>query len=355
MASRADSRLEAIDGRYRRRAKGVLDTLQAHFVEMPRGSSFCERDDFQRGYDALLRRTRDGAQLTGDAVLAAIADEPRAWLVLRCIVGVSPGELAYLAVQEAAARGERVPIDQAAAREIDARAKRGVQLLFDGVPRGAKQQRYDELLRAVVPLLVDVVSRPAPSVSSDSVHRLEKVDTAGGSATIAATLSHGHVAYSELLYERLLGRPYASHRDSVSRIVGRLIEDAVEELLARHRIDGRATRYRETVPTFPQAPDFLIPPDDVEVIVEAKLTEDDGTARDKVARVQTLRQYEDERPPARRRGIVAVIDGRGFAYRPADLNRLLTACDGHVYTLGELERLVGRGGPLRPYVGTRKR
>lgn len=90
------------------------------------------------------------------------------------------------------------------------------------------------------------------------------------------------------------------------------------------------------------------------MIIEAKLTEDDGTARDKVARIQTLRQYEDERPRAKRRTIVAVIDGRGFGHRPADLNRMLKACEGHVYTLDELDKLVKKGGPLRPYVGTRK-
>jgi len=198
------------------------------------------------------------------------------------------------------------------------------------------------------------MGRPVPTVPADRVHRLDKLDTVGGGATIAKALSAGKVPYSELLYERLLGRPYASHRDSVSSIVGRLIENAVEELLDLHGIDGRATRDRESVPGFVQAPDFLIPSENAKVIIEAKLTEDDGTARDKVARVQTLRQYEDERPPAERRTIVAVIDGRGFGHRPADLNRMLKACEGNVYTLDELEKLVEKGGPLRPYVGTRK-
>jgi hypothetical protein len=346
--------LDAIDAPYRKRAKAVLDTLQSFFIEMPRGESFCERADFQRGYAALRRATREGADLTGDALLAAIAEEPRAWLVLRCIIGMSPGEVAYLAVEEAAASGRALVIDQADAREIDSRAKRGQQLLFEEPPRGRKQRYHDQLLRTVVPLLADVMGRPVPRVPADRVHRLDKLDTAGGGATIAKALSADRVPYSELLYERLLGRPFASHRDSVSGIVGRLIENAIEELLDLHGIDGRATRARESVPGFVQAPDFLIPSKNAKVIIEAKLTEDDGTARDKVARVQTLRQYEDERPPAKRRTIVAVIDGRGFGYRPADLNRMLKACEGHVYTLDELDKLVGNGGPLRPYVGTRK-
>lgn len=333
----------------------MLGSLRSYFLEMPRGNAFCERKDFERGYKALRKATRRGAELSGEALLSAIGEEPRAWLVLRCMVGMSPGEAAYLAVEEAAGRDEVLVIDQADAREIDARAKRGQQLLFDALPRGSKQQRYDRLLRTVVPLLAEVLRRPVPAVPPDKIHRLDKCDTHGGQATVAKMLSTGKVSYSELLYERLLGRPYASHRDSVSGIVGKLIENAVTELLERHEIDGRATRDRENVAGFEQAPDFLIPAEKTEVIIEAKLTEDDGTARDKVARVQTLRQYEDTRPVAKRRTIVAVIDGRGFGHRVADLNRMLKACEGHVYTLAELEMLVQPGGPLRPYVGTQGR
>jgi hypothetical protein len=352
---RPDARVAAVDAPYRERAQAVLGSLRSYFLEMPRGNAFCERDDFERGYKALRKATRRGAELSGEALLSAIGEEPRAWLVLRCMVGMSPGEAAYLAVEEAAGRGEALIIDQADAREIDARAKRGQQLLFDVPPRGSKQQRYDRLLRTVVPLLADVLRRPVPAVPPDRIHRLDKCDSHGGQATVAKMLSTGKVPYSELLYERLLGRPYASHRDSVSGIVGKLIENAVTELLERHEIDGRATRDRESVPEFEQAPDFLIPAEKAEVIIEAKLTEDDGTARDKVARVQTLRQYEDARPVAKRRAIVAVIDGRGFGHRVADLNRMLKACEGHVYTLAELEMLVQPGGPLRPYVGTQGR
>ncbi len=350
----ADPRFDAIDPQYRRRAQAVLASLQSYFIEMPRGKSFCERRDFQLGYDAVRIATRNGSRLTGEALLDAIAREPRAWLVLRCILGVSPGEAAYLAAEQAATDGQELIIDQTDAREIDSRAKRGERLLFDEPPHGSKQRRYDELLRSMVPLLAELLQRPVPHVPPEKIHRLDKHDTHGGRATLRAALSTGEVPYSELLYERLLGRPYASHRDSVSGMVGRMIEQSISDLLERHNIDGRATRDRERVPGFPQAPDFLIPSRDTKVMIEAKLTEDDGTARDKVARVQTLRQYEDERPAAERRVIVAVIDGRGFGHRASDLNRMLRACDGHVYTLGELDRLVTRGGPLHPYIGTRK-
>lgn len=343
-----------IEPRYVARAKGVLDTLQSHFAVMPRGGSFCEREEFQLGYDAVREETLDGADISGDALLRAIRREPRAWLVLRSIAGVSPGEAAFLVVEAAAALGKPLYVTQTEARDIDLRARRGEQLLFDTRARGSKQRAYDEMLRRIVPLLAEVISRPVPLVDNDKVHRLDKFDTGGGQATLQQALKTDTVPYSEVLYERMLGRPYASHRDSVSGIVGHIIEGAISELCRRHNIDGRPTKSREKVPGFEQAPDYLIPTANPEVIIEAKLTEDDGTARDKAARLQTLRQYEDARPAAERRTIIAVIDGRGFGHRLADLNRMLTACNGHVYTLGELDKLVEPGGPLAPYVGTRK-
>lgn len=55
--------------------------------------------------------------------------------------------------------------------------------------------------------------------SDTEVHRLDKVDTARGLESLKQVASQG-VRYEALLYERLLGRPFASHRDSVSELVG---------------------------------------------------------------------------------------------------------------------------------------
>ncbi|HLM87104.1 MAG TPA: hypothetical protein VK272_13050 [Solirubrobacteraceae bacterium] len=335
----------------------MLDTLQSFFIEMPRGSSFCERDDFEQGYEAFRQATSDGADLSGEAVLRAIAKEPRAWTVLRSIVGLSPGEAAWVAIKEAEARGTFFEnVKQADARDLDAAARRGERLVFsEGEARFAYQRKRDHLVRSIVPFLADVVRCPCPPVPEDKVHRFDKIDTKEGQASVQRLLERGTVPYSELLYERMLGRPYATHRDSVSDIVGKLIENAVQELLTEQHIDGRATRYREKVPGFKQAPDFLIPSDPklTEVIIEAKLTEDDGTARDKAARVQALRSYENKRRKGKRRQIVTVIDGRGFSHRPPDLQRILEASDGQVYTLDQLPELIAEGGSLRKFIGTR--
>jgi hypothetical protein len=55
------------------------------------------------------------------------------------------------------------------------------------------------------------------------------------------------------------------------------------------------TKRAERIAGFDQAPDFIIPDEfNPAVIIEAKLTEDDGTARDKVARVQQLRKLREK-------------------------------------------------------------
>lgn len=152
-----------------------------------------------------------------------------------------------------------------------------------------------------------------------------------------------HVPYAILLYERFLGRPFASHRDSVSELVGDVMESTIEEQLAHARIPFRKTRRAERIPAFEQAPDFFVPDEfSPSVIIEAKITGDDGTARDKVSRILRLANMRDQR---RREGkpafqVVACIDGRGFGVRRQDIRDLLTATEGKVFTANTLRDLV---------------
>jgi hypothetical protein len=78
------------------------------------------------------------------------------------------------------------------------------------------------------------------------------------------------------------------------------------------------------------------------IIIEAKITGDDGTARDKLSRIERLTQMRDER---RRAGepafeVVACIDGRGFGVRRADMRELLRITEGKVFTLATLDQLI---------------
>ena len=80
-----------------------------------------------------------------------------------------------------------------------------------------------------------------------------------------------------------------------------------------------------------------------QIVIEAKLTEDDGTARDKITRVQHLGSLGMQgrgpnEPP--RFEVIACIAGRGFKVRREDMKKLLLATRGKVFTLENLNRLV---------------
>ena len=147
------------------------------------------------------------------------------------------------------------------------------------------------------------------------------------------------VPYAVLLYERFLGRPFASHRDAVSELVGLVVESAIKTVLTEARVTFRETGRAERITGFDQAPDFIVPDEFNPVaLIEAKLTEDDGTARDKVARVQRLRTLRDESGMAY--DVIACIAGRGFKVRREDMRRMLKATNGKVFTLETMPLLV---------------
>jgi hypothetical protein len=150
-----------------------------------------------------------------------------------------------------------------------------------------------------------------------------------------------------LLYERFLGRPFAGHRDSVSELVGDVVESEIEDVLARAGISYRKTKRAAKVPGFDQAPDFVVPSaENPKVVIEAKLTEDDGTARDKVTRVQHLAELASRgmRSGQSRYEVVACIAGRGFKVRVEDMKKLLLATKGKVFTPVTFGHLVDHTG-----------
>ena len=78
------------------------------------------------------------------------------------------------------------------------------------------------------------------------------------------------------------------------------------------------------------------------VVIEAKITSDDGTARDKVARIKELETQRKEHIAAGRPSyeVVACIDGRGFRERREDMRQMLLRLDGKVFTTASLDQLI---------------
>ncbi|MCB0219102.1 MAG: hypothetical protein KDH09_05350 [Chrysiogenetes bacterium] len=306
----------------------VFGELTSSFIEMPKGNGFVEYVAFEKGYQTLKRHTDAFAVFTRDTVLAAVRETPIAFVVFRCILGFTPPEWAYVTTEMT-----DVSVDQGAARSIDRRIRlEPLTPMNEGT--GVTAQRMCAMIDAGIRTIVS----GAQSVPPGIVHRMDKADTAKGMVSVQSIASLG-VPYPVVLYERFLGRPFATHRDSVSELVGEVVEVAIKNVLSNARISFRETTRAERIPGFDQTPDFIVPDEFTPVaLIEAKLTEDDGTARDKVARVQRLRTLRDEN--GKDYDVVACIAGRGFKVRREDMRRLLQATDGKVFTLATMQLLL---------------
>ncbi|HZT31774.1 MAG TPA: hypothetical protein VFA33_17940 [Bryobacteraceae bacterium] len=308
----------------------VFAELKSSFVEMPRGDGFVNYPTFERGYQELKRSTEAFTNVTNETVEAAVEATPIAFIVFRAILGFTPPEWAYLATEMTG-----VAVDQGAARSIDRNLR--VQPLR---ARSLGTTLTDRRIRAMIDAGVKTLHAGANTAVPTILHRLDKADTKEGVKSLQPVADLG-VPYPVLLYERFLGRPFASHRDSVSELVGDVVEGAIKDVLSAAKVSFREAKRAERITGFDQAPDFIIPDEFNPVaLIEAKLTEDDGTARDKVARVQRLRALRDE--AGQTYDVIACIAGRGFKVRREDMRRLLQATDGKVFTLSTMHLLIDR-------------
>lgn len=308
--------------------------LGSQFLVLPKGPGFIEYNDFQGAYEVLRRHTNNFSNFSSNSIWSALKDNPLVFVVLRTILGASPPEWADLV------KGDlQIEIPQGLARYIDTKCRRDKDYFQRLESRnGGTYARVN----ALIAVAVSYVTRGAPAGSENTVHRLAKVDTAEGLVSLRHVAAQ-HVPFSVLLYERYLGQPFASHRNSVSGLVGDVMENAIEERLAKAGIPFRKTKRAERVPGFEQAPDFFVPDEfNPAVIIEAKITGDDGTARDKATRIVNLAKMRDERLRSGKPGfeVVACIDGRGFGVRREDMRRMLLNVEGKVFTLATLDQLI---------------
>jgi hypothetical protein len=276
----------------------VFAELKSSFLDMPRGDGFVDYATFEKGYQALKRSTDAFVKVTAVTVEAAVEVAPIAFIVFRAILGFTPPEWAYVTTEVTG-----VNVDQGAARSIDRNMR--IQPL---TPRPLEATLTDQRIRAMIDAGVKALLAGPNTEVPTVLHRLDKADTKDGIKSLQPVADLG-VPYPVLLYERFLGRPFASHRDAVSELVGEVVEGAIKDVLTAAKVSFRETKRAERISGFDQAPDFIIPDEfNPAAVIEAKLTEDDGTARDKVRR--------------------------------EDMRRLLQATDGKVFTLSTMHLLI---------------
>ena len=286
---------------------------------------------FEGGYEALKQATRGFQDLDHNAIFQAIIQAPIIFTVLRAMLGFTPPEWAYVTTQES-----HTHVSQGFIRALDRKIRSHP---LTPLRLGAESStRVRKLVTTACRLLVE----GSRDLGQDMLHRLDKADTKFGLIGVRNMAQIG-APYAMLLYERFLGRPFAGHRDSVSEIIGDALESAIEEVLSRAGVSARKTRRAERIPGFDQAPDFIIPSEfNPQVVIEAKITEDDGTARDKVTSVQHLHELSRAAITAGKPGfqVIACIGGRGFGVRREDMKKMLIATGGKVFTMKNMERLV---------------
>ena len=309
----------------------IFSCLESEFLVMPKGAGFVEYPVFERGYEALKAASAGFSQLDPGSVYSVAVSEPISIVVLRSMLGFTPPEWGYVTTQRTG-----VSVTQSFVRSLDRKIRMApdMELNVNGVAK--------ERVRALVQTACQLLLGGVPNVDSDQLHRLDKADTRHGVEGIQNLAGIG-APYAMLLYERFLGRPFAGHRDSVSDLIGDSLESAIEEVLAQAGVSFRKTKRAERIDGFDQTPDFIIPSEfNPQVIIEAKITEDDGTARDKVTRIQHLGELSLAGRSADnpKYEVIACIGGRSFGVRREDMKKMILATRGKVFTAKTLDRLV---------------
>lgn len=309
----------------------VFSCLESEFLVMPKGTGFVEYPVFERGYEALKAVTAGFSRFDTDRIFPIMVSEPISIVVLRTMLGFTPPEWGYVTTQKTG-----ITVTQGFIRSLDRKVRMApeTELNTNGVTK--------ERLKAMAKTACFFLSGGVPEVSNEQLHRLDKVDTKSGIQSIKHIAGMG-VPYGMLLYERFLGRPFAGHRDSVSDIIGDSLESAIEDVLSKAGVSFRKTKRAERIEGFDQTPDFIIPSEfNPQIIIEAKITEDDGTARDKATRIQHLGELSiaDRPEDDPRYEVIACIGGRGFGVRREDMKKMLLATRGKVFTAKTLDRLV---------------
>lgn len=311
--------------------EAIFSCLESEFLVMPKGVGFIEYSVFERGYEALKLSTSGFTKLEPESVYPVTLSEPITIVVLRTMLGFTPPEWGYLATQRTG-----IIISQGFVRSLDRKVRIAPKTPIKA--KGVTEKR----LKALVETACYLLSQGVSELKDDQIHRLDKADTKHGINSIQNLAEMG-APYAMLLYERFLGRPFAGHRDSVSELIGDTLESAIEDVLSKAGISYRKTKRAERIEGFDQTPDFMIPSEfNPHVIIEAKITEDDGTARDKVTRIQHLGELSLVGQPKDnpKYEVIACIGGRGFGVRREDMKKMILATRGKVFTVKTLDQMI---------------
>jgi len=313
------------DDLFRQAARHYENALSPLYHVVPWSDWILDDDRFAQIFARTVELVGDFSAVTADGIARILAVYPASLMMFRLVTGYTWAELSDILLAKLSFRLSSQKLQQ-----IERANK------IDDIPGRLPDRAFEQLGIAIFGI-VEGTLMPLPDELGAAGFRSRqyKVDTLDGWSAVQACVSGG-VSYSHLLYERYTGRPFAYVRDALSERKGDILEDALEALLKEHGIPyDRITD--NSIPGFEQAPDFAIPNRKAPtVVIESKLAEDGGTARDKASRIERLRHTCNERNIL----LVALIDGKGFRRFNDVLFPIIRNTTGHTYTLETLDHIL---------------
>lgn len=304
--------------------------LAADFAYVPH-VPFYDEPHFEHVYSATCDATEGFTKVAVSDIAALLQQNPQTLLVFRTITGLLKNELApaTAVVAEALADGSQ----KVSASTIDGAEKRGARITA-------------EQARVLAHTIDKLVRRELYTDAALGWHsKQEKFDTRDGWDGVR-TLSNGGVPYSSYLHQRHFGGPFNQVTNATTSNRGDLLEDAVQQLFddngipyirtGAHNQGDIATRFGVTVTP---APDFVVfdASDTLRGMLECKVANDGGTARDKANRFQSL-QGEGKRLGGV--PVIGVLGGTGWARVNDTLGSVLQHTDGRVFTVETLDEML---------------
>lgn len=288
-------------------------------------AEFYELRTFQDAYNAAREATNGFTDVTEATIAATIAANPRTLLAFRTILGLVGKEFA----QSTQLVAEPLDLRPISAGKVDAMERNGTAV---------NTEQAMLVARTILRVMDGTLFGDPPG---DLHRKQEKFDTQRGWDTVQALARDG-VPYAAFLHQRHYGGAFRQLLDATSTRRGNLLEDAVEELFIEqgvphirtgsHNQADIAKRFELRVQP---APDFVVydESDTLRGMLECKLVNDGGTARDKALRFERLRAES-----VRLGGVplLAVLAGLGWGRVNDTLGPVVRDTDGRVFTLATL-------------------
>lgn len=289
------------------------------------GAPFYERPYFAEVYASAETLTNAFVEVGVDRLAAAVTADPRVLLVFRTILGLTRDEFAHSLQLVSEPLGE----PKISGSKLDSMERKGT----------AVTGRQAALIATTISQIMDGSLFGEPG--GDLRRKQEKLDTSEGWASVEPLAREG-VPYLDFLHQRHYGGSFRQVLDATSSRRGDLIEVAVERLFESAGVPYVRTgshnqgdiQERFEIRVTP-APDFVVFDNagNLRAMLECKLVNDGGTARDKALRFERLRTES-----IRLGGIplLAVLGGMGWARVNDTLGPVVRDTDGRVFTLSTL-------------------